>query len=78
MKDMTFEVNENGKNKVFNIIKYFKNPNNNENYIIYKEDNNDEIYASRYIVRNNELELLDINSDDEWDYIDKILGEENE
>ncbi len=78
MKDMTFEVNENGKSKVFNIIKYFKNPNNDENYIIYKEDNNDEIYASRYIVRNNELELLDINSDDEWDYIDKILGEENE
>lgn len=78
MEDMTFVANENGKNITFNIIKYFKNPNNNQDYIIYAEKGKDDIFASKYEIKNNELILNEITSDEEWDYVDKVLGEDNE
>ncbi len=71
MNDLTFKVNENGKMINYNIIKYFKYK--NKNYIIYSEENNDEIYASSYLIENNELILNKIESDEEWDYIDSVL-----
>ncbi len=71
MKDLTFKVNENGKIINYNIIKYFKY--NGKDYIIYNEENKDEIYASSYIIENNELILNKIETESEWDYIDLVL-----
>ncbi len=71
MKDLTFKVNENGKIINYNIIKYFKYK--DKNYIIYNEENKDEIYASTYVIENNELILNKIDTDEEWDYIDLVL-----
>ena len=71
MKNLTFEVEENGKNKKFNIIKIVKR--NDKNYIIYNEENSEEINASTYNIVNNKVILGEIETDEEWDYIDQIL-----
>ena len=71
MKDLTFEVKENNKIVKYEIINYFKH--NNKNYIIYKEPNEDDIYASTYDIKNNNLILGEIETDEEWDYIDEVL-----
>ena len=71
MKYLTFEVKENNKIVKYEIIKYFKH--NNKNYIIYKEPNEDNIYASTYDIKNNDLILGEIETDEEWDYIDEVL-----
>ena len=71
MKDLTFEVKENNKIVKYEIIKYFKH--NNKNYIIYKEPNEEDIYASTYGIKNNDLILGEIETDEEWDYIDEVL-----
>ena len=71
MKNLTFEVEENGKNKKFNIIKIVKR--NDKNYIIYNEENSDEINASTYNIVDNKVILGEIKTKEEWDYIDSIL-----
>ena len=71
MKNLTFEVEENGKNKKFNIIKIVKR--NDKNYIIYNEENSEEINASTYNIVSNKVILGEIETDEEWDYIDQIL-----
>ena len=75
MKDMTFSVMKDNKKHEYEIVKFFKNPNNNNDYIVYHEKNDDELFASKYVIKNNELVLLDIETDEEWEYIDGILGE---
>ena len=74
MKDLTFEVKENGKMVKYEIIIYFNH--NNKNYVVYKEPNKDDIYASTYDIKDNELILGEIETDEEWDYIDKVLEED--
>ncbi len=71
MKKLSFEVEEKGKKINFIIIKFFKR--NDINYIIYKEKDKDEIYASRYEIKDDNLILNEIENDDEWDYIDLVL-----
>ena len=58
----------------YEIIKLCKR--DNINYIIYKD--NDNYYSSRYNIKNNKIELSLIENDDEWDFIDKCLGDINE
>lgn len=76
MNDLIFEAKENDKMVKFKIIKFFKYK--DKNYIIYTEEGNDELFASTYIIKNNELILDEIKTEEEWDYIDKVLeGEVN-
>lgn len=69
-----FSVLENGITKEYEIVKLCKN--NNINYIIYKD--NDDIYSSRYKSIDGKIMLEEILNDDEWDFIDKCLGEKDE
>ena len=63
MKDMVFRINKDE----YEIIKSIQKDNNN--YLIYKGKNN-ELYASKYEIINNELVLNPIENDKEWDFID--------
>ena len=79
---MNFKIYENNKEIVCNIIKIFKDESNDINYIIYTEGTKDEdgeleIYASRYILENNNYILADIENDYEWNLIDNMLESMN-
>ncbi len=70
MKDNYFTITENNQVKEFKIIKVFKYKKNN--YIIYT-DNDIDYYASRYSIVNDSIILDEIEYEEEWDYIDKVL-----
>ena len=70
MKDNCFTVTENNQVKEFKITKVFKYKKNN--YIIYT-DNDIDYYASRYSIVNDSIILDEIEYEEEWDYIDKVL-----
>ena len=79
---MNFKIYENNKEIVCNIIKIFKDESNDINYIIYTDGTKDEdgeleIYASRYILENNNYILTDIENDYEWNLIDNMLESMN-
>lgn len=69
----TFWVEENGKIVTYEIIKMCRYKDNT--YIIYKETNGNEYYASKYYVTDNKIILDEINTDEEWDYLNKKLGD---
>lgn len=75
---MNFKIIEDGKEVICNILLTFRDDNNDINYIIYTdgtldEDNEPLIYASRYVLENNNYILKDIEKDYEWDLIDNML-----
>ena len=79
---MNFKIYENNEEINCNIIKIFRDDNNDINYIIYTDGTKDndgelEIYASRYILENNNYILKDIESDYEWNLIDNVLDSMN-
>ena len=69
----TLEVEENGKIVTYEIIILCRYKDNT--YIIYKETNGNEYYASKYYVTDNKIILDEINTDEEWDYLNKKLGD---
>ena len=81
MKDNEFlAINDNGEQVKCEIIHIFEF--NNNSYIIYTdnkldEDNDLNILVSRYEIINNELILYDVETDGEWDYIDKEWSKYN-
>lgn len=76
---MNFKViNDEGKEIVCEIVTVFKDESNNINYIIYTDGTKNEsgkleVYASRYIIRDNNYILQDIEKDYEWDLVDNYL-----
>ena len=75
---MNFKIIENGKEIICEIILTFRDDNNDINYIVYTDGTKDEtgeleIYASRYIIDNNQYILKDIENDYEWNLIDNML-----
>ena len=75
---MNFKIIQDGKTIKCDIIRAFKDTANNINYIVYtdgtRDDSGDlEIYASRYIIDNNNYVLKPIEKDSEWDLIDNML-----
>lgn len=79
---MKFKIYENNKEINCNIIKIFRDDNNNINYIIYTDGTKDkngelEIYASRYTLENDKYILCDIETDYEWNLIDNVLDSMN-
>ena len=80
---MEFNIVDNGKIINCKIILTFKDTNNNINYIVYtdgtKNFNNElEIYASRYELKDNNYILKDIQNDYEWNLIDNMLNSKYE
>lgn len=70
MNDLTFKVDD----KEYYILNYVKNPNTNKTYILYTESkDSDTVYASTYSIVKGELILDEITTDEEWDYLDKVL-----
>ena len=75
---MNFKIIEDGKTITCDVVMTFTDDNNGINYIIYTdgtadEDGDLEIYASRYIVNDNDYILSPIENDYEWDLIDNML-----
>lgn len=78
---MDFKVISDGNVVNCNIVMTFKE--NEINYIVYTDgtkDNNGnlELYASRYIILNNEYRLTPILSDREWDMVESKIKEMSE
>lgn len=60
------------------IISVFKDENTNIDYVIYTDNIEDKkceknIYASRYIMHDNNMELLEIEKEEEWDLIEEKI-----
>ena len=70
---MKFKILEDEKEIICESILTFKDESNDINYIVYSEENDDNIYASRYIVENNSIVLQPIENDSEWNMIDNML-----
>ncbi len=68
---MNFKIIDNGREIICNIILTFRDDNNGINYIVYEVNN--EIYASRYILENNNYILNDIEEEYEWNLIDNMI-----
>ena len=71
-------VDENGKEIECEIITTFKDENSDINYIVYTDGTKDEegdleIYASRFVLEDNNFILVPIENDYEWDLIDNLL-----
>lgn len=66
--DIIFKYN----NKMYTIIDRFSMK--DKNYIIYKLDDKDDLYAALYkIDDNNNMQLFDITNEEDYDIIDKYL-----
>lgn len=76
MNNLTFKVTDEDKIREYKIVKACFSKKFNKNYLIYIELNtdNDEIYASVFDVVGSEIKLSDIETDEEWDYIDEELA----
>ena len=75
---MNFKVIEDGKEIICDILLTFRDENNDINYIVYTagtkdEDGDLEIYASRYVIKDNNYYLQDIENESEWNLIDNML-----
>ena len=75
---MNFKVIQNGKEINCDIILTFRDENNGINYIIYTdgtldENNELEVYASRYLKKSNDYILEAIEHDYEWNLVDNML-----
>lgn len=67
-EDMTLTINGEKLTVLFT-FQYLNN-----NYIVYQDENN-ELSASIYKYLNKEIELIPIESDQEWDYVDQMIEE---
>ncbi len=75
---MNFKVYEDDKEIICDIVLTFRDNNNDINYVVYtdgtKDDEDDlEVYASRYIVKDNDFYLEPIQNEYEWNLIDNML-----
>ena len=75
---MKFRVIENGQEIECDILLTFSDDNNNLNYIVYTDGTKDnsgelEVYASRYEKKGEDLILMAIEHESEWNLIDNML-----
>ena len=75
---MKFKIIDEDREITCDIVMTFKDKGNDINYIVYTDGTKDsngnlEIYASRYIVKDNNYILNPIEHDYEWDLIDNMI-----
>ncbi len=76
---MDFEIIQNSQKITCQTLFTFKDEAKNINYIVYtdgskNDDDNLKIYASRYVLENNNIVLKEIENDSEWDMIDEMIS----
>lgn len=75
MNDMTFELtNDNGETITCEALYTFIN--NGNNYMLYTDNELDEngdieVLATKYTIDNDKINLIEIETDEEWDLVDK-------
>lgn len=70
--DIRFKIiNEKGIQETYIIIDRFEK--NNKNFIIYQEENGNEIYASFYELVNDKMKIIEIEKDEDYDIVDEYL-----
>lgn len=74
MDNLTFSINDNGNIIEYKIIKILTPANSQYQYIVYTDNDND-YYASRYELVNDNVILKPILEEYEWDYINKFMEE---
>lgn len=76
MKKNTFKIMEDGVEKEYLVVKLCDY--NKSNFVIYKEDDSNICYASKYSLVNENIVLDDNITEEEWDYLNKEFGGNNE
>ena len=71
VEDIKFSVIENGILKEYIIIEQFNK--NYQNYIIYKEDGDDDIYAALYEIIDDKIKIIPIEDNKDYDIVDNYL-----
>ena len=82
---MNFVLEKDGNLITCDIVMMFKDDSNDINYVVYTDGTKDsdgelEVYASRYIKKNNKFILKPILNEYEWNLIDNMIeskGKEN-
>lgn len=75
---MDFNIIKDGNTVTCDILFTFKDPNNDINYVVYTDGSKDEfgeleIYASRYVMDEDDFILKPIENDYEWNLIDNMI-----
>ena len=73
IEDITFTYLDNNIKKECIIVDRFQK--NNKNYLIYKEENNDDIYAALYEIIDDKLKIIPIEDEIDYDIVDEYLEE---
>jgi len=74
MDNYKFIINDNGIDYEYQVVRMVNISNSKYQYVIYK-DNNNEYFASRCEVVSNELKLMPIEEEYEWEELDKFFQE---
>jgi len=79
---MKFKIISKGKEIECDILFTFRDNNNDINYIVYTDgtvdlENELLIYASRYVLENNNYILKDIENEYEWNLVDNMIDLKN-
>lgn len=72
IEDINFNViDNNGIVKNYIILEKFTK--NNKNYLIYKEENKEDLYAALYEIVNETIKIIPIENDEDYDVVDEYL-----
>jgi len=72
IEDINFNIiDNNGAVKNFVILEKFTK--NNKNYLIYKEENKEDLYAALYEIINETIKIIPIENDEDYDIVDEYL-----
>ena len=71
MEDISFNYIKDGIVHEYTILDKFTK--NGKNYIIYNEDNNDELYASLYQIIDDKIKIIEIVDNKDYDIVDEYL-----
>ena len=72
IEDINFNVIDNkGNVKNYTIIEKFTK--NNKNYLIYQEENKEDLYAALYEIVNETIKIIPIENDKDYNVVDEYL-----
>jgi len=72
VENINFKTIDNkGDIKKYTILDRFNK--NNKNFIIYKEENKDDLYAALYEIINETMKIIPIEDDKDYDIVDEYL-----
>ena len=80
---MDFKIIDNGVEVTCKMVMTFSDDKTGISYVIYTDGTKDndgelEIYASRYTIKDGKYLLENIEKEEEWDLIDKMLDKKRE